>query len=115
MEERTDGRAAAGAAPVDEAKRRDAETLASFIAVYCAGRHGGAAGGGLCAECAALLAYARERLARCPMNPKPKCKDCPVHCYRPDMRARIREVMRYAGMRAVLRGRIDWLFKYFLR
>jgi len=49
------------------------------------------------------------------MDPKPACKACPAHCYKPEMRARIRGVMRHSGMRAVLRGRLDWLFRYFMR
>lgn len=54
----------------------------------------------LCTDCEALLAYAGTRLDKCPYGErKPACSRCPVHCYKPVMRERIREVMRYAGPR----------------
>ena len=33
------------------------------------------------------------------MEEKTFCSNCTVHCYRPEMRERIRTVMRYAGPR----------------
>jgi predicted amidophosphoribosyltransferase len=95
------------------ADERRIAPAARFIAVYCRNHHdrGGAE---LCADCADLLAYVRERLANCPYDPKPKCKSCRTHCYKPQYRERIRAVMRYSGMYFVKRGRIDWLIRYFL-
>ena len=56
----------------------------------------------LCPECAALLDYALRRLDSCRFgNGKPSCRKCPVHCYRADMRERIRTVMRWAGPRMI--------------
>jgi hypothetical protein len=43
------------------------------------------------------------------MDPKPMCKHCPSHCYRPSYRARIREVMKFSGRKMVLSGRLDFL------
>ena len=48
--------------------------------------------------------------SRCPLDPKPACKHCPVHCYHPTYRQNIREVMRYSGRRLVLSGRLDMLY-----
>lgn len=36
------------------------------------------------------------------METKTFCSNCRVHCYRPDMRAEIREVMRFSGPRMML-------------
>ncbi len=83
-----------------------------FIELYCRKNH--RSGGQLCPECSDLLAYARERLARCPFDPKPKCKACKVHCYQPPYRQRIADVMRFSGIHFVKRGRLDWLLRYFL-
>ena len=81
--------------------QREAHTVAAMIRRYCRDRHHTT--DGLCPECAELLAYARRRLARCPFQDnKTTCGKCPVHCYAPGMRARIREVMRYAGPRMLL-------------
>ena len=50
-----------------------------------------------------LLSYADRRLTRCKFGEqKPACKRCPIHCYRSDMRAKIREVMRWAGPRMII-------------
>ena len=58
----------------------------------------------LCPECAALLDYAHRRLDSCRFgNGKPSCRKCTVHCYRADMRERIRTVMRWAGPRMIFR------------
>ncbi|MBU0518176.1 nitrous oxide-stimulated promoter family protein [bacterium] len=56
-----------------------------------------------------MLDYAILRLKRCHYHPKPPCKQCPTHCYKPDMRQRIKEVMKFSGMYYVRRGRMDWL------
>lgn len=94
-------------------KQKEADTLTRFVEVYCDRNHE-SANGDLCPCCRDLLEYALARLARCPFDPKPKCKDCTVHCYRGDYRDRIREVMKFSGMHFAKRGRVDWLFKYIL-
>lgn len=96
----------------DGQRDRQREMLERFIRVYCEAHHG-TKGGPLCAECEGLAAYARERLARCPYHPKPSCKKCTTHCYKPEYRARIREVMRFSGRALILRGRLDLLVKLF--
>lgn len=56
----------------------------------------------LCPKCQELLKYALSRLDRCRFgNSKPTCKKCPIHCYRPDMKERIRVVMRWSGPRMI--------------
>jgi hypothetical protein len=81
---------------------REHKTVEATIHVYCRGNHG--TGRTLCSDCTELLDYARERLDRCPFQEsKTTCAKCPVHCYRPAMRERIRAVMRYAGPRMLWR------------
>ena len=81
---------------------REMATVEVMIRMFCADHHG--SDHDLCAECAGLVDHARKRLAACPMRPnKPTCARCPIHCYRPAMRERIRDVMRYAGPRMLLR------------
>ena len=47
-----------------------------------------------------LLEYADSRLSKCRFGEnKPTCRRCPVHCYRPEMRRQMQDVMRYAGPR----------------
>lgn len=76
-------------------------TLLAMIHIFCKKQHGGTQ---LCEECAQLWDYAEERLAKCPFGiEKPTCQNCTVHCYKPEMRQQIREVMRYAGPRMIWR------------
>ena len=76
---------------------REQRTVSLMIGLYCR-KHHGSRKGELCAECATLREYAAERLRRCPHGEK----KCPIHCYRPDMKERIRKVMRYSGPRMIL-------------
>ena len=81
-------------------RRREKETVSRMIALYCRKNHGGKV---LCPECAALDAYARSRSDHCPfMETKTFCSNCRVHCYKPDMREKIRQVMRFSGPRMLL-------------
>ena len=73
-----------------------------MIAIYCRAHHGTA--GEFCPECRELADYALARLDRCPFGAdKPTCGNCPIHCYKPAMKAKARSVMRYAGPRMMLR------------
>ena len=81
--------------------QREAETISVMIHKYCRAKHSGT--GALCIECQELLDYARKRLAHCPFQEnKTTCGKCPIHCYKPAMRSRIRDVMRYVGPRMML-------------
>lgn len=68
----------------------------------------------LCAYCAELLDYGLKKLEKCPLDPKPACKKCPVHCYEPEYRERVRAVMRYSEPYLIRRGRLDLIFKFYL-
>ncbi len=83
--------------------RRERRTVEAMIALTCRDLHGRRRRE-LCPECAELAAYANFRLERCPFGTtKPTCGNCRVHCYQPEMRERIRRVMRHAGPRMILR------------
>lgn len=84
-----------------------------MLGIYCAGIH--REKDGLCPDCDKLLQYALQRLTRCPFGEeKPTCEKCPVHCYRPEMRRRIREVMKYSGPR-MLRGHPAMALQHVMR
>jgi hypothetical protein len=93
---------------------KDKVILQRFIFVYCREKHRPPEGQ-MCESCKELWEYAFSRLEKCPFDPKPKRKDCKVHCYKDDYRQRIRGVMKFSGMYFAKRGRLDWLVKYFLR
>ena len=77
---------------------REKKTVRWMIEIWCHDHHGTRKG--LCPECSELLEYAHKRLELCKFGEQKKyCHYCPVHCYKPQMRERIREVMRYSGPR----------------
>jgi len=88
--------------PLSPRLQREFKTITVMQQIYCHAQHGLKTG--LCPDCARLSAYALERLNKCPFqDAKPTCANCPVHCYRKEMRERVRTVMRFAGPRMLLR------------
>ena len=80
---------------------QEKRTVEQMIRLYCRHNEGEQE---LCPACKELLDYAHARLARCPFGERKKtCRRCPVHCYKRDMRERMRLVMRYAGPRMLWR------------
>lgn len=80
-------------------REREKETVSLMIRLYCRKKHGSKQ---LCPDCAVLDIYARQRSDKCPfMETKTFCSNCKVHCYKKDMREKIREVMRFSGKRMI--------------
>lgn len=81
-------------------REREKRTVSLMIRLYCRKNHG--TGKALCPDCQALTHYALLRSDRCPfMETKTFCSNCPVHCYQPAMRAKIRQVMAFSGPRMI--------------
>lgn len=79
--------------------RKEYETIEAMLGIYCRELHG-TAKHDVCVKCSKLLAYAKARLEKCPyQEQKPTCAKCPIHCYKPAMRDKVRQVMLYAGPR----------------
>ena len=83
-----------------------------MMGIYCHGLHKTTSG--LCPECDELLSYAMQRIHNCPLKEnKTTCAKCTVHCYKPAMRERIRDVMRYAGPRMIYKNPILTIYHLF--
>ena len=79
---------------------REKQTVSLMIRLYCRKKEGNRV---LCEECRELEGYAHKRLTACRYGEqKTSCKKCPTHCYRKDMRDKIRAVMRFSGPRMIL-------------
>ena len=79
---------------------REKRTVSMMITLYCRHKLGAKE---MPEEYKTLEAYAHKRLDGCKFgDKKPACKRCPIHCYKPDMRERVREVMRWAGPRMII-------------
>ena len=67
-----------------------------MIDLYCKKKHKNKE----CIECMELKDYVSLRLSKCPFGEnKSFCSNCKIHCYKKDMREKIREVMRFSGPR----------------
>lgn len=81
--------------------RKEKMHVSEMIALYCRKQHH-TLRGSLCPECQQLHDYALARIEHCPfMETKTFCSACKVHCYQPEMREKIRTVMRWAGPRVL--------------
>lgn len=81
---------------------REKKTIDHMAHIYCHAHHG-TRGDALCPECSDFTAYAFMRLDKCPFQEKKStCGKCLIHCYRPDMKEKVRKVMRFSGPRMLL-------------
>jgi len=79
---------------------REKKTVEAMIRIYCKKKHGSELE--RCISCHALYEYACTKIENCNFIPdKPVCAKCRVHCYRRDMRNKIKEVMRFSGPKMI--------------
>ena len=82
-------------------KEKDLSVVRMMIELYCHKLHG-TKKHELCPNCEELYKYVELRRSKCPFgDDKPFCANCRIHCYKPDKREEIREVMRFSGPRIV--------------
>ena len=88
-----------------KAKIKHDEAVVRFmIGIYCNRQHH-TKKRQLCPECEALAVYTVQRTEHCPRTEeKTFCSSCPIHCYKPEMRAKIKAVMKFSGPRMMLYG-----------
>jgi hypothetical protein len=80
---------------------REKKTIEHMVHLYCKKHHG--THGELCVDCTEFLTYSKLRLDKCPFQEnKSTCGKCLVHCYNPEMKAKVRVIMRYSGPRLLL-------------
>lgn len=86
---------------VESKREREKKLVSQMVRLYCRKKH--KTKNGLCPECRELDEYAKLRSDKCPfMETKTFCSNCRVHCYKPEMRDKIRDVMRFSGLRMML-------------
>lgn len=86
---------------INQKRQREKQVVSLMIKLYCKKKHH--TKDGLCEACSNLDSYAKLRSDKCPfMETKTFCSNCKIHCYKPEMREKIREVMRFSGPRMLL-------------
>lgn len=83
---------------------KEKSTIKLMINLYCKKKHKtNGTSEGLCEECRELLEYANKRLSLCKFGEdKSSCSRCPIHCYKKDMRQKVKEVMKFSGPRLII-------------
>lgn len=81
--------------------KREQKVISQMISLYCKYNHHSK--DKLCSECQELTDYAIIRIQSCPfMQSKTFCSSCKVHCYKRQMREKIKLVMRFSGPRMII-------------
>jgi hypothetical protein len=79
---------------------KEKRIIKTMINIYCKKKHNSK--GELCSECSELLEYAHKRLDFCKFGDEKKfCSNCPIHCYKKDMKVKVKDVMRFSGPRLI--------------
>lgn len=107
-------------------EKKELKILALFTSVYCRDHHLTARSAltdipdslaqlrhyMCCESCQIFLRYAIQRRIKCPLEDKPSCRKCHIHCYRPADRLQVQQVMRYSGKALIKKGRLDLVWHY---
>ena len=81
---------------------REKKTIEAMVHIYCKKHHETKADM-LCSGCTEFLEYGKMRLDKCPFQEKKStCGKCLIHCYKPDMKEKVKVIMRYSGPRMLL-------------
>jgi len=87
--------------PEHKRMKREKKTIGYMVEIYCKNHHD--THGEICPECRQFQEYAFTRLDKCPFQDKKStCGKCIIHCYRPDMKEKVKVVMRYSGPRMLI-------------
>lgn len=85
---------------VQKRREKKHEIVEKMIETYCTKQKHLNDGGKLCSDCDELLNYSLQRTTRCPHVEKTLfCVNCPTPCYKPDMKEKMRIMMKYSGPR----------------
>ncbi len=91
--------------------QREGATIKVMVGIYCQAHHDLEVAD--CPECSEIQNYALDRLHYCPYQEgKTSCKNCPLHCYKPSMKDKVKRIMRFSGPRMALRHPILTIFHF---
>lgn len=81
------------------------KTITTMIDLYCLKHHQtDTAKFHRCPDCEQFRNYVKQRLDRCPYGEnKPSCKQCPIHCYKPQQKIKSQTIMRYSGPKMLVK------------
>lgn len=84
----------------EKKKLNEKNIVSVMISIFCKYKH--KRKNGLCEDCQKILNYSYRRIENCPyIKSKTFCSSCKTHCYRNDMREKIKEIMRFSGPKMI--------------
>ncbi|HHT22902.1 MAG TPA: nitrous oxide-stimulated promoter family protein [Bacteroidales bacterium] len=87
-------------------------TIEKMVQLYCRNKHKDKSEK-LCPDCQEVLIYAQDRLDKCPFgDDKGACSECSIHCYKKEMKEKVKVIMRFSGPRMLLYHPFDFLIHY---
>ena len=90
---------------IKQKRQKEYKTVLLMIQIFCSHKHKTKAmklPETLCPECKQLAEYVHTRIEKCIfIETKSFCSFCKIHCYKPEMREKIRTVMRFSGIRMI--------------
>lgn len=85
----------------DNQLQQEKLTVEAMIRLYCHHHHRNLSKD-CCDDCLSLIEYSWKRVDNCRSRKKAVCAKCRIRCYQPEMRLKIKQVMRYSGPRMLL-------------
>ncbi|KUO64489.1 MAG: hypothetical protein APF84_10365 [Gracilibacter sp. BRH_c7a] len=80
--------------------KREKKTLEAMTRLYCKDNHDSAQA--MCTQCEELFHYACQRIDNCILgDKKTTCAKCPIHCFKPEYKDKIKKVMRHSGPKMI--------------
>ena len=87
-----------------EKQEKEISAMTEMIGIFCRDLHR-TDGAQLCPECEELLEYVKNRIASCPQGSgKYFCSECKTHCFAPNRRQKIKQIVEYSRPDGLLRS-----------
>ncbi|MEB3024802.1 MULTISPECIES: nitrous oxide-stimulated promoter family protein [unclassified Parvimonas] len=85
---------------VEKKRDREKKVITEMVKLYCRKNH---KKGELCDECREVLNYSLKRIDNCKyMETKTFCSNCKNSCYSPEMKEKVKKIMKFSGPRMLL-------------
>ena len=87
---------------IQKKREKEKDLVFLMIKIFCKSNHKNNNYNNPCSECMELFDYSKNQIDNCKfMETKTFCSVCPSHCYKTDMREKIREVMIFSSKRMI--------------
>ena len=82
---------------IEKKRDREKKVISEMVKLYCRKNHKKRE---LCDECRDVLNYSLNRIDNCKyMYTKTFCSNCKKPCYSPKMKEKIKQIMKFSGLR----------------